>query len=67
LDGTLRNANAFREFPIADPHHAISALLFGCQPQVYQEADRSSVMADQVAHEHVNNVLVKREHRYINE
>jgi hypothetical protein len=31
-------------------------------PQVDQEADRPTVMADQVAHKDIDNVIVKRKH-----
>jgi hypothetical protein len=44
----------------------ISAPLFGSKPQVYQEADRPAVMADQVAHQYIGYVIVEDGHRYTN-
>jgi hypothetical protein len=64
LHGTLRNANGLRQFPITDLDHCISTPLFGGQPQIHEEADWSPVMADEVAHEHVDYVIVQCRHSY---
>jgi hypothetical protein len=38
------------------------ALLLRRKPQVNQEADRPAVMPDQIAHQDIDNVIVKRKH-----
>lgn len=66
LHGALRDADAFCHFPIADLNRLRTALLLHRKPQVDQEADRPTVMADQVPQEDFDNVIVKREQRYTN-
>jgi hypothetical protein len=41
-----------------------STLLLDSKPQVHQKADRPSVMADQIAHEHIRYVSIQGWHRY---
>jgi hypothetical protein len=64
LHGTLRNPNGLRQLLIANLYRPVSTSLFGSQPQIHQEADWSPVVADEVAQEYVNYVIVKRKHHY---
>lgn len=66
LHGTFRSSNRFRESLIADLNRCVSTPLFVCQPKIHEETDGSPVMADEVAHEHVDNVIVHGGHRYTN-
>jgi hypothetical protein len=64
LRRALRHANRFRHFHIAHLHRPISSSLFGIEPEIQEKAGRFPVMANEVAHEHVDHVIVKRKHRY---
>ena len=64
LRGALRHANRFRQFQIAHLDRPASSSLFGLEPEIQKKAGRSPVMTDQVAHQDVNHVIIKREHRY---
>ncbi len=66
LHGTFRNSNRFREPLITDLDHGVSRLLCPRQPKIHEETDGSAVMPDEVAHEHVDNVIVDRGHRCTN-
>jgi len=62
LRRALRYANRFRQFQIAHLHRPISSSLFGIEPEIQEKAGRSPVMTNQVAHQNVDHVIVKREH-----
>jgi hypothetical protein len=59
LYGTLGNANGLREFLIAHLNRRVHAPVFDGKPQIYEEADRPSVVADQIVHEHVDDVGIQ--------
>ncbi len=37
--------------------------LFREEPEIYEKTDRAVIMADKVAHEHVDYVIIHRNHR----
>jgi hypothetical protein len=53
------------QFLIADLYCAITAFLFGDQPYIDEEADGTAVMADEVTHEDIDNVIITREHNVV--
>lgn len=67
LHGTFRASNRFGECLIADLDGRVGAPLLVCQPKIDEETDGSAVMADKVAHEHLENVIVHGGHRYTND
>jgi len=64
LRGTFRDADGLREFLIADLDIVTVALLFDSKPEIHQKCDGPPIVADQIAHQYVGNVIVKRGHRY---
>jgi hypothetical protein len=64
LRGTLRNANRFGKFLIADSHSNASPTLLNVEPQVDHETDRSPVVANEISHENIGDVIVYQCHCY---
>jgi hypothetical protein len=65
LNGTLRDADAFRHLSVANLNRIRAPLLLGRKPQVNQEADWPTVVADQIAQKDIDNVIIQGKHRYI--
>ncbi len=66
MHGTFGDADGFGDFAVADLDHSVAALRFGGQPEIDEEGDGAAVVADQVAHQDVDYVIVEGEHRYSN-
>ncbi len=65
LRRAFRNTDALGDMLIARLHHSfVSALLRG-YPHVNEETDQLPVVADQVAHEDINDVVVDFDHRRV--
>ena len=58
LDGTFGDADVFGEFLVADLNGCAAAGLFGGEPKIDEKADRAAVVANQIAQEHVGDVVV---------
>ena len=66
LHGSFRYANGLCESLIADLDRCVPRPLCMRQPEIHEETDGSTVMADEVAHEHVDDVFVYGRHRCTN-
>jgi hypothetical protein len=64
LRRTLRQSNRLGQFLITHLHGSLSARLFGGEPYIDEEASGSSIMPDQVAHQHIYDVIVQMQHGY---
>ncbi len=66
LDGALGNTDILGEFLVADLNGGVAASLLDGEPKIDQKADGASIVTDEVAQEHVSDVVVEGRHRYTN-
>jgi hypothetical protein len=64
LRRTLREANRLGQFLITHLNGSMPPCLFRGEPDIDEEAGGSAIMPDQVAHQHVYNVIVQIQYRY---
>ena len=64
LRRTLRQPDGLGQFLITHLNGSVSARLFGGQPQIDKKAGGSAIMPDQVAHQHVDDVIIQVQHGY---
>src|SRR5579863_3114644 len=62
LRRAFRYPNRLSEIAITDSDGLLLALLLGGEPQVSEEADRAAVMADEIAHKSIQNVVIQLNH-----
>jgi len=62
LCGTARNTRCFRQILITDLNRQIAARLLSRQPKVNQKTSRLAIVAHEIAHQDLGDVVVEREH-----
>ena len=64
LRRTLRKSNRLGQLLITHLNGSLPTCLFGRKPYIDKEAGGSPVVADQVAHQHVYDVIIQVQHGY---
>ena len=64
LHRTLRKSNRLGQLLITHLNGSLPTCLFGHKPYIDKEAGGSPVVADQVAHQHVYDVIIQVQHGY---
>ena len=64
LRRTLRKSNRLGQLLITHLNGSLPTCLFGHKPYIDKEAGGSPVVADQVAHQHVYDVIIQVQHGY---